>query len=261
MYKLLLICFLMLGGPAKPQPKVAKKSPPTVKELKKVKPTLVKVYHIRLDSSKLKIHSFNAAALNKYRDSPEFTYEGKTKASLSWWKRFWIWVWELIQKLLGGDQKATTGPSIPYMQWIIGAAALALLVYVIFKMAGLNIANIFNRESRNINIPYTESLENIHQITFEEEIEKALSQRNYRLAVRLLYLSTLKQLNDAQLIHWQIEKTNAAYLNELSDAGQRQSFGILTRQFEYVWYGDFPVDGTSFGNINTLFHDFKNKLK
>jgi hypothetical protein len=50
-------------------------------------------------------------------------------------------------------------------------------------------------------------------------------------------------------------------LNELADMDQRQSFSVLTRQFEYVWYGDFPVDSRSFQNINTLFHDFKTLVK
>ena len=114
---------------------------------------------------------------------------------------------------------------------------------------------------KNIDIPYSESLENIHQITFDEEIEKALGQRNYRLAIRLLYLSTLKQLNDANFIQWQVDKTNSAYVNELTDAERRQSFSVLTRQFEYVWYGDFFIDGPSFQNINALFQDFKQLLR
>ena len=219
-------------------------------------PPAKKVYQLKFDSSKIVLHKFNADSLNKYRNSPDFSYQEKAKASLSWWERFWNWFWEMINRLFGGHQESS-GPSTPYGEYIMAFCLLALLIYVIFKLAGLNIANIFNRHSREIAIPYTESLENIHQITFDEEIEKALNQRNYRLAVRLLYLKTLKQLNDAQLINWQIEKTNSAYLNELTDMEQRQSFSILTRQFEYVWYGDFPVDGRSFQNINTLFNDFK----
>jgi hypothetical protein len=258
MYKLLLICCLLLTVSFKPEVKVVKKAPPKVKELKQVK--AAKVYHTQYDSSKVTVRVFNAAAIYKYRSSPEFNYDEKGKVSLSWWKRFWIWIWELIEKLFGGPS-TSSGPSFPFMEYLIVAIAVGLLIFVVVKMVGLNIANIFNRKPKDIDIPYTESLENIHQITFEEEIEKALNQRNYRLAIRLLYLSTLKQLNDAQLIQWQIEKTNSAYLRELTNAEQRQSFGVLTRQFEYVWYGDFPVDGPSFQNINTLFHDFKNMLK
>lgn len=120
--------------------------------------------------------------------------------------------------------------------------------------------NIFRKDAKQVPIPYSESLENIHEISFDQEIEKAMAQHNYKLAVRLLYLRSLKQLSDAGLIHWQTDKTNSAYLNEIADSAQRQSFSILTIQFEYVWYGDFPVDGRSFQNIYTLFQDFKKML-
>jgi hypothetical protein len=257
MYKLLLFCCLLLAAPVKPVTKASKKTP-----------AVVKVYRTMYDSSKVNGRHYNAAAMNKYSDSTQFNYEeqakAKKKAGLNLWHRFWTWVWEELEKLFGGPSSPShpkQTPSFDFVKYIMLAIALGLLVFVIIKMAGMNIANIFNRTPKNINIPYSESLENIHQITFEEEIEKALSQRNYRLAIRLLYLSTLKQLNDANFIHWQADKTNSAYINELTDAEKRQSFSILTRQFEYVWYGDFPVDGPSFQNINTLFHDFKMMLK
>lgn len=255
MYRLLLVCCLLLTVSFKPDGKVVKKNQPTIKVVK-----AAKVYHTRYDSSKVNVRHFDATAIDKYRNSPGFDYNEKAKAGMSWWKKLWIWIWEMIAKLFQGGPSAQT-TSIPYMQYLLAALTLGLLIYVIVKMAGLNLANIFNRGSREINIPYTESLENIHQITFDEEIEKALNQRNYRLAIRLLYLSTLKQLNDAHFIQWQVDKTNSAYINELADTEKRRSFSLLTRQFEYVWYGDFPVDGPSFQHINTLFHDFKRTLK
>jgi len=250
MYKFLLFCFVALVFCFKADAVVLKKNPPPVK----------KIYHIQVDSSKLTLQKFNADSLTKYRNSPDFTYTEKAKAGLSLWSRFWNWFWEMINRLFGGQQQSSSS-SVPYMSYILAFGLLAVLIFVIFKLAGLNLSNIFNKDAKDIEIPYTESLENIHQITFDEEIEKALNQRNYRLAVRLLYLRTLKQLSDAHLIHWQLEKTNSAYLNELADMDQRQSFSVLTRQFEYVWYGDFPVDSRSFQNINTLFHDFKTLVK
>jgi hypothetical protein len=110
------------------------------------------------------------------------------------------------------------------------------------------------------NLPYSESLENIHDINFDGEIEKAVTQHNYRLAVRLLYLRCLKQLSDAELIKWQIDKTNSAYINELSNQEQRKVFKTLTLQFEYVWYGEFAIDAPVFKNINTLFQDFNKDI-
>jgi len=261
MYKLLLVCFLLFSLPAKSGVKgLAKK--PLKKTIVPAGPLIITsdADSLRLDTSKIAVHSFNADSIEKYNNSPDFNYDKNTKkAGLSWRDRFWRWIWELIEKLFGSGPSST--PSFGFLKYVVWAMALGLVVFIIVKLAGIKISNIFNRKSKEIQIPYTESLENIHEITFDEEIEKALNQRNYRLAVRLLYLRTLKQLSDAGLIHWQLEKTNSAYLNELKDQSQKQTFGILTRQFEYVWYGDFPVDGQSYQNINALFHDFKMMLK
>ncbi len=125
---------------------------------------------------------------------------------------------------------------------------------------GDDLANIFRRGSKEAAIAYNESIENIHEISFDDELEKAINNKNYKLVIRLLYLRTLKQLSDAQLIHWQIEKTNSAYVNELTNDDQRQSFAVLTRQFEYIWYGNLPVNERSYQNIQTLFNDFKKLL-
>ncbi|WP_461453474.1 DUF4129 domain-containing protein [Mucilaginibacter sp.] len=260
MYKLLIVFVLIFGVFFRAEAKGTKKpvsgQPSALRVLK-----IPVVDSFRMDTTaKLNLQNFNTDSLNKYRNNPDFQYDDNTKkAGLSWWERLWLWFWTLIEKLFNSGSSAM--PSLPFMKYVIWALALGLLIFMIVKMAGLNIANIFNRMPKNIQVPYSESLENIHQITFEEEIEKALNQHNYRLAIRLLYLSTLKQLNDRQLIEWQLEKTNSAYLIELKDANQKQTFGILTRQFEYVWYGDFPVDAQLYQNINTLFHDFKLMLK
>jgi hypothetical protein len=247
MYKLLVVFCLFIGFAFKSDAKglLAK--------------TIVKPIHhsLQVDSSKINIRHFNATALDQYLKDPDFNYQTDNYTSESLWSRFWGWIWHIIEKLLGNTRVSSSHPT-SYLKYLLLTAAAGLIIYVIIKAVGVD--NIFNRESKPIEIPYTESLENIHEITFDEEIEKAMAQRNYKLAVRLLYLRSLKQLSDAQLIHWQIEKTNATYLNELINTEQRQPFSVLTRQFEYVWYGDFPIDGQSFQNINTLFHDFKRSL-
>jgi hypothetical protein len=251
MYTLLpVFCFIIFASftaGVKPHGKT-KPNPPAVKAIPQV----------QVDTGKVNIRKFNAGSLTSYSNNPAFDYHvSVTKRGQSWWERFWIWFWDLIARLFGGKQ---TSGSFPFMKYLFYATVIGLVIFFIIKLIGMDFGNLFNRESKQVEISYNESLENIHQVTFDEEIEKALAQRNYKLAIRLLYLSTLKQLNDARLIQWQTEKTNSAYLNELTDSSQRQSFGILTRQFEYVWYGNFSVDARSFQHINTLFLDFKKML-
>jgi hypothetical protein len=212
---------------------------------------------LQVDSSNINYRHFNGKAINNYANDPEFSYHKNAEAQESLWDKFWNWFWNMIGKLFQTGQSAGGGSIIKYL---LIAAVVAGLIFLIIKLIGADLSNIFSREPKQVDMPYSESLENIYEINFDTEIEAALAQRNYKLAVRLLYLSSLKQLNDANLIHWQIDKTNKAYLDELNNTDQRQSFTVLTRQFEYVWYGNFPVDGHSFQNIRTLFIDFKKLL-
>jgi len=210
---------------------------------------------VSIDTAKITVKNFNSTALKKFSEDKDFNYHGQAIGTPSVWERFWNWVWQKLSSLFNGIPH---GGSI--FKYSLLALAVAGLIYIVFKALGVDVMQLFRGEAKKIEVPYTESLENIHEINFDAEIEKAISQHNYRLAVRLLYLRCLKQLSDKNLIHWQLDKTNAAYLYELTDAEQQQTFGVLTRQFEYVWYGDFFIDSQAFNSINLLFQNFKKQL-
>jgi len=233
---------------------VAFGSQPSAKHIKHQAPLI-----LRIDTAKVPPHSFDNAAIKRYALDKDFQYDDAKLAEASYWTRFWNWVWNIISHIFS---RLFSGNGIPFkiIMYILVIAAVALLVYVILKMLGIDVVQVFGGRSKRIDVPYTESLENIHEINFDDEIERAISNRNYRLAIRLLYLRSLKQLSDAQLIHWKLEKTNSAYISELPNDELRQSFALLTRQFEYAWYGDFFIDVNSFQNISTLFQDFKRML-
>ena len=208
----------------------------------------------RIDTSKIQVKKFDTASLNKFRVDKHFNYN-EAQDDTSLWTRFWAWVWN---KLFGWINLTGIGGTI--LEYVLIAAAVGLLIYVISKSLDIDPVKLWRGEARKVDMPYSESLENIHEIDFDSEIEKAIAQNNYRLAVRMLYLKCLKQLSDTQLIQWQLDKTNSAYINELTDPGQQQTFKLITRQFEYVWYGNFGIDKQAFSNIDALFQDFKKQL-
>ncbi|RZL69782.1 MAG: DUF4129 domain-containing protein, partial [Pedobacter sp.] len=75
-----------------------------------------------------------------------------------------------------------------------------------------------------------------------------------------LYLRSLKKLSDAEIIQWQPEKTNYNYFTEISKPEIKHEFGLLTHQFDYIWYGDFPIDVQKFESINQSFNHFNTKI-
>lgn len=136
---------------------------------------------------------------------------------------------------------------------------VALVLYIVIKAVGVQ--NIFSKKSKETILPYDVLTENIHEIDYDKELQRLVSEGKYRLAVRLLYLRALKKLNDAEIIEWQPDKTNYNYLMEISKPEIKSDFSRLTLQFDYIWYGDFPIDEQKFDPINQSFNQFNKQIK
>ncbi len=89
---------------------------------------------------------------------------------------------------------------------------------------------------------------------FDKLIFQSKTNKNYRLAIRYLYLKTLHVLAASNLIAISSEKTNYQYIKEMSTHAGYKKFAALTSNYEYVWYGKFDVDQNLFERIE---NDFK----
>jgi hypothetical protein len=239
-----LFIFMLISTMAYPDSVFVHK--PVLKVTSKPKAVLV------TDTGVVALRQFDTVALNAYKKLPEFVYR-ENYSGPSLWSRFWSWFWNLF-KLQDAEVSSNFYVFLKYLFIALGMGAI---VFLVLKLSGIDIINTFRRKPHVAKLAYEESAENIHEINFDTEIEKAVSVNNYRLAVRLLYLKSLKQLSDKGLIDWQLNKTNTIYVNELADSNLREAFKKLTLQFEYVWYGDFAINGEIFKNISLLFNNFK----
>lgn len=102
--------------------------------------------------------------------------------------------------------------------------------------------------------------ENIFEINFPQEIGRALASQNYNLAIRLYYLQVLKRLSNKNLIQYAQDKTNSEYVSQLYSSSYYKDFFRLTRQFEYAWYGQFPVSEPMFRAVEEDFKQFTNRI-
>jgi hypothetical protein len=206
---------------------------------------------IRSDSSSLTIRSFNETALKQYQSGKDFIYsENSPDLSPTLWDRFWAWFWNLFTNTIS-DSRA--GGFLKGLLIILGSLTV---IFLIIKFVGMDAGYLLTGKSAQIAVPYNESPENIHEISFDEAIKNAVNNKDYRLAVRLLYLKSLKKLNDTGRITWIPNKTNSTYVNELKSADLQERFKLLTNRFEYVWYGGSDIDITLFEKINQSFKDF-----
>jgi len=95
---------------------------------------------------------------------------------------------------------------------------------------------------------------------YEKHLQEAIARGNFRQAVRFLHLQTLRLMADRELIVLSKDKTNADYLRVLLKTQWYQPFARLTRDYEYIWYGEVNVNADQFSRIHGQFRQFINEL-
>lgn len=205
------------------------------------------------DSSAVSVRVFNESVINGYKKEKQFQYDKIGEPVLSLWDRFWIWFWDMVDQILSTPAGRTTFKTVLI---ILGIAAV---IFFIWKLMG-DKTKLFGGKGTK-GLPYQIGDEDIHAISFEDAIKEAVANGNYRLAVRLVYLHSLKLLSDKELIDWKPGKTNTTYLFELKDHPSFSSFNNLTQEFEFAWYGGEEVSKDHYEEIDAAFNDFKLNIK
>lgn len=207
------------------------------------------------DSSAVKVRHFSSATITGYKADPTFQYDRIIEPPKSVWDRFWEWFWQKVAQTIGSKQ----GGRIFNIILILLAAAI--LAFFIIRLTGMQNAGLFGKKNIGNTLDYSIHSENIHTIDFDAAIQEAVEKRNFRFAVRLLYLQSLKYLTDRRLINWQVNKTNVTYVQELNGSAYQQGFRNLTFQFENNWYGDLPIEENEFIQVRNHFNQFNRQLK
>ena len=127
--------------------------------------------------------------------------------------------WDMVADLLKG----------------LGIGGLVLLLaYLVFRIFDENVSNkkIANIADQSI----IENLEqHIHEVDLNDFLKQALASKNFKLAVRIYYLSIIKNLSNSNLIVWKKQKTNGEYMSELFGQPLFEDFRKSTLVFERVW--------------------------
>jgi hypothetical protein len=144
--------------------------------------------------------------------------------------------------------------------WLIIVSGFA--GFIMWWLAGSNVS-LFRKKAKTINDNGEEGVEtnDIFSINYQKEIDKAAQQKNYRLAVRLMFLRLLKNLSEKNIIQYNQDKTNLDYLSQLQPTNYYKDFFRITRNYEYSWYGQFEVNEQAFYIIRSDFENFNRKLK
>lgn len=164
------------------------------------------------------------------------------------------------EKKIKEKKPLTETPLFQTILWLIIIGGF--VTFVIMYLANNNVS-LFRKANKVIGADRESDIEteNIFEINYQNEIDKAVNNSNYRLAVRLMFLRALKNLSDKKVIEYKQDRTNFDYLLQLHSTKYYDDFFKLTRSYEYSWYGQFDIDSGKFPLIKNDFENFDRNLK
>jgi hypothetical protein len=197
----------------------------------------------------------SAEKIAKFKQDRDFIYETDYSAKISIWDIIGNWLNKHFFAPIIGKHAFTIWQVIEYSLAII---AVILIVYYFIKG---DRRGLFSRGPKNLSIEMEGTEEDINLMNFDKLIADSISNGQYRVAIRYLYLKILKDLADKNHINWKAEKTNLDYMNELRSTAYGKGFMEVTFLFDYAWYGDASITESSFGLIKNSFSDFNKQLQ
>jgi hypothetical protein len=85
---------------------------------------------------------------------------------------------------------------------------------------------------------------------FVQEIQKAVDDGDFALAIHLRYLMTLQRLDNMKRIVWQPTKTPMMYVRELEWGADKLK--EITMAFLYIKYGHYPANREIFDEVTAI---------
>ena len=225
------------------------------------KPENKKPLKLSSDSSVVKLKQPSPNSQNNYYNDDYWKYQRdkkNVKREDDVFDRLWK---NFFDKLVASFESKKDGSFNPWtILWVL--IFITLLVLVIPKLTNSGVSTIFSGKRKTAEkIDATLDDVDIHGINYEEQIRVALSKNDYRLAIRLWFLRTLKSFSDKELVIWKIDKTNSDYYYELSGTNYQNEFGDVSKVYDYIWYGEFPVDDVSYKKAEEKFQGLNKKLE
>lgn len=197
---------------------------------------------VGIDSSPVVEKSFSEDLAKKYNGS-DFDYDSAEGEAQNFLARAIDWFFNKLGELFGVELSPEVHDIIEFLVYLL---LTVFIGYFIIKLVmGSNTASLFNRKIASV-IPLTSKEEHIESVNLDQFIEDALATKDYRLAIRYMYLKCLKELSLYNYISWHFDKTNLDYFSEIQDPQLKANFKKVSYVYDYVWYGEFAIEEREF---------------
>lgn len=195
--------------------------------------------------------TFNKTEIENVVQLKKYQYEIPPKAPMGIWERLMWYVKRWFNRVF---EQGASNTTVRYIVIII------VIFIAVMQLLKANFGSIIGRNTQHVGAVSYLKNQNPFVIDYDKQLQEAEKQQNYREAVRLWQLKTIKTLHTIGLIQWKNHKTNMDFSRELTNNPNQTAFKKLTRYFEYVWYGEFPLVPEQYLEINQHYKEFINQV-
>jgi Domain of unknown function (DUF4129) len=188
--------------------------------------------------------------LKTYRSDPDFAYANDP----AFWK-------ELPPAERNLFERSIDLLSSPVVRTLIFIIFLLLIVYAIYRLARENSFTWFNRNiKRNKGELNTPEREGPDPIDLDDAIRRCREEGNFSLAVRYMYLKTIRMIFEKKDILVRTTSTNSEMAAAFQNPQQAKDFRFLATAYEYIFYGGFVPGAEQFSHLQEKFDDFNQTM-
>jgi len=138
-------------------------------------------------------------------------------------------------------------------KYILFAVVIAALLYLLYRLMGSAFfASNTKIKKTNATFEILHNDEQMMQNDLHNLLEEALRQKDYKTAIRILFIQSLQDLQQLEWIEWKKEKTNRDYLNELVGKEVFLPFGSMILLYEKAWYSESVASQEDFEAFNNF---------
>ena len=146
--------------------------------------------------------------------------------------------------------------------WLFYLALAAGVIYLIYFLLNEGGSGLFSsRQNQTLNRHQPITADTIENTDLKSLIANAENSNDFRLAIRYHYLLILKTLSLKNIIQFEDDKTNAEYIRELESQPYSNGFKNTSYVYNYVWYGEFPLNPDLYSKAKLKFESLLKEVK
>ncbi len=142
-----------------------------------------------------------------------------------------------------------------FVLWLLAIFFIGVIAYFFFVRN-----RVFSKQSQSNKVIIQPEDEPAALHDLEKAYIAAKSKKDFRTSIKFLFLHSLYLLSQKELVAYTSDKTNHDYLLELPLTFQKD-FATISLAYEYIWYGQQPLDAKTFEEKESLFILFINRIQ